>query len=424
MTQQTNRRTLLGAGASLTNLILARKLKGANDRIACGFVGLGPAGFWNMKFAIQRGAQVVALCDVYQPQVDKAMEEARNNGHQPKAYRDFRRLIADPGVDAVCIHTPDHWHALIAVEACKAGKDVLVEKPIAKTIEEGWKMVQAARKYNRVVQVDLQQRSGDIFRKAVEIVQSGRLGKISACKAWNYSNRKESDLGHAPDGDPPEGLDYDMWLGPAPKRAFNRNRFLGSFRWFWDYAGGMMGDWAVHWLDIVHMAFHDPFPNSVAAIGGKYALTDARETPDTMCAVLEYPGLLATYEFRFRNAESLIHPDPGLCFHGERGTLFVTRKHLRLKPEPGSDLQPLEMDGVNHHNLSHWDDFLECIRNRKRPVSDIENGYRSTVAALLGNVAYRSGLRVTWDAEARTVREPEARRYLSCEYRPPWKLEV
>ncbi|MGH9657627.1 MAG: Gfo/Idh/MocA family protein, partial [Bryobacteraceae bacterium] len=330
----------------------------------------------------------------------------------------------------VCIATPDHWHPYMTVEACKAGKDVYVEKPICVAVEEGRKMVQAARKYNRVVQVGTQQRSGVHFQKACEIVRSGQLGKITYCRTWNYGNSKEEGIGSPPDAAPPPGLDWNLWLGPAPDHAFNANRFgvdpkaFSHFRWFWDYAGGMMTDWGIHLLDIVQMAFDEAAPTAITALGGKYYIKDNRDTPDTLQVTYEYPGFLCTYENRVHNGQSMFAQGYGILFHGTNGTMFVDRSRYKVIPEKGADLQEIEEKSANNHNQAHWANFLDCIRTRKRPASDIEIGHRSTTTALLGNVALRSKLRIDWDSKTETTAQAAARRYLHREYRRPWKLEV
>jgi len=415
------RDVLKTVSATLAVSNLARKVS-ANDRIAIGFIGMGGMGTGNLKFAMKHPeVAVVTVCDVYQPNLDRAAAIA---GNRPKPVKDFREILADKSVDAVCISTPDHWHALMTIEACKAGKDVWVEKPVCTTVEEGHKMVQAARKYDRVVQAGTMQRSGDVFQKAVQIVRSGQLGKVTFCRTWNYDHTKEEGIGNPPDSDPPAGLDYDLWLGPAPKRPFNPNRFLARFRWFWDYAGGMMTDWGVHWLDIVQMAFGEAMPKAITMLGGRYYLKDNGETPDTFEAVFEYPDCLVAYEYRAGNSESMFKKGAGILFHGTRGTLFVTRGVYILVPEKGSDLAPEEVKATNQANLAHWANFLQCIKSRQRPMSDIETGYRSTAACLLGNAAFRSRMRLDWDDRRETTRQREAHRYLTREYRRPWKLVV
>ena len=220
------------------------------------------------------GVAVAAVCDVYQPNLERAAALARKSGHQPKETKDFREVLSDRSIDAVCISTPDHWHPYITVEACKAGKDVYVEKPAGVAVDEGYAMVAAARKYNRVVQAGTWQRSGAHFQKACELVRNGTLGKVAMCRTWIYSNQPQQGIGHTPDATTPTGLDWERWLGPAPSRTFSANRFgvfpkaYSYFRYFWDYAGGQLTDSGVHMLDIVQMAFGDPMPASVVALGG------------------------------------------------------------------------------------------------------------------------------------------------------------
>ncbi|MCL4853116.1 MAG: Gfo/Idh/MocA family oxidoreductase, partial [Bryobacteraceae bacterium] len=231
--------------AALTTSLFTGNIKGANDKITVGYIGMGRMGMANLGISMKNPAiQPVAVCDVYQPHLEKAEALARRDGHQAKGYSDFREIIADKSIDVVCISTPEHWHPYMTIEACKAGKDVYVEKPLCVYVEEGQKMVEAARKYKRVVQAGTMQRSGVHFQKAVEIVKSGELGDITFCRTWQAGLTKQEGWGNPPDGEPPAGLDWDMWLGPAPKRRFNANRWgvrpdaFSTFRYFWDYAGG------------------------------------------------------------------------------------------------------------------------------------------------------------------------------------------
>ena len=414
------RRGLLkAAGAALSPLILPRAARGANDRIALAFIGLGAMGGGNLGYAMkQPGIAVAALSDVYVPRLDKAMADAKAGGHDPKPVHDFRQILADRSIDAVCLSTPDHWHAYMAIEACKAGKDVWVEKPVSTTIDEGQRMVEAARKYGRVVQAGLMQRSGDVFQKAAEIVRSGALGRISFVRTWVYSNSPIEGMGAPADGDPPAELNWDLWQGPAPARRFNPNRFFhGNFRRFWDYAGGTMTDWGVHWLDIVQMANNDAMPSAAVAIGGKYVTTDNRETPDTMLATFEYPGFAAIFELKEYNGTG-----GGITFYGTNGTLFVNRSICQVTPEKNSSLAPFEMKRANSANLDHWANFLDCMKTRKHPICDIESGYRSSATCMLGNIALRSRMRVDWDG--RTVKQSEAKALLSRANRHPWEITL
>jgi predicted dehydrogenase len=422
------RQVLKGFAGAFTASLFTGAVRGANDRPRIAHIGMGRMGRSNLGIAMkQENVENVAVCDVYEPHLKRAVE--LTNG-AAKGVRDFREILADRSIDIVCISTPDHWHAYMTVEACKAGKDVYVEKPICVTVEEGQKMVQAARKYNRVVQAGTMQRSGVHFQQACEIVRGGQLGKIAFVRTWNYGRSPQEGIGNPPDAEPPADLDWDMWLGPAPKRSFNANRFgvdpkqFSHFRWFWDYAGGMMTDWGVHWLDIVQMAFDEAMPSAVTAAGGKFWLTDNRETPDTLQVTYEYPGFLCTYENRTSNAQSMFGKSGGILFHGSEGTLFVDRSEYRVAPERNSALAEATVKQSNNSNMAHWANFLECVRTRQRPISDIEVCQRSTTTCLLGNVALRSKLRIDWDAQRWTTVQSEARRFLSRKDRSPWKISV
>ena len=285
-------------GAALTTSLFTGRVKGANDRVATAWIGVGAMGSGDLGYGMKtQGVQPVAVCDVWQPNLERAQAHARKGGFEVKAVKDFREILADKSIDAVCIATPDHWHAYMTVEACKAGKDVYVEKPACVYVEEGLKMVQAARKYNRVVQAGTMQRSGGYFRNAVEIVRRGDLGDVTFCRTWQAGMSKQEGEGNPPDSDPPAGLDWDLWLGPAPKRPFNTNRWgiapkrWSTFRYFWDYAGGAMTDWGVHLLDIVQMAYNEQMPASVNAFGSRFWVKDNLETPDTMHGRVALPEL-------------------------------------------------------------------------------------------------------------------------------------
>jgi predicted dehydrogenase len=377
---------------------------------------------------------VAALCDVYEPNLAKGAELVSG----AERHKDFRRILDRKDIDAVIISTPDHWHALQMVMACQAGKDVYVEKPTSLTIDEGRKMAQAARKYDRIVQVGLQQRSAVHFEKAVEIIRGGGIGKVSFVRTWNLGNQHPEGIGNPADCDPPQDLDWDLWLGPAPKRPFNPNRFgvfpdrWSSFRWFWDYAGGMVTDWSVHLLDIVQWAMGVDYPTSVSATGGKYYLQDNRETPDTIQVTYEYPGFVCTYENRECNGSPILDKGYGITFHGTDGTLFIDRRGFEIIPEkrrgadgkPADRMQAVKQEASNDQ-MNHAKNFLDCVMSRRRPICDIEIGHRSSSTALLGNVAYRSRRRIMWDGvKEQVVGDRDASRYLSKPYRKPWSLQV
>ena len=430
------RRSFVAASAVATAAASAASAASPNGKIRLGVIGCGRRGRSNLRSVLKLtdDIEVVAISEVFEPNLQLALAMVPN----ARVYPDFRELIAADDIDAVLIATPDHWHAYMTVEACKAGKDVYVEKPISVTVHEGQMMVKAARKYDRVVQVGTQQRSGKHFQEAKDIVQSGRLGTISFVRTWNYSNAYPQGIGTPPDTEPPADLDWDMWLGPAPARQFNKNRFgvnpysFAHFRWFWDYAGGMMTDWGVHLLDIVLWAMAEPGPRSISTFGGKYALIDNRETPDTIMASYEFPGFVCTYENRVANAFTGGLPGYGILFHGTEGSLYVNRGYWEITPEqrrsraarPENRMEAARGESRNPTSDDHWRDFIAAIRDRSKPICDIEIGHRSTAMALLGNVSMRSRQRVDWDPVSETTNNKEAQTYLRSDYRPPWKLEL
>ena len=422
----------VAAGLAFRGAPAAAKTIGANDRIVVGVIGAGRMGQTNLyDFMKQPDVQVAAICDVFTPNLDKMAEKAEKADRQ----QDYRRVLDRKDIDAVVVATPDHWHSPAMIMACQAGKDVYVEKPISVTVEEGRRMVAAARRYNRVVQVGTQQRSGLHFQKAVEIVRSGKLGKISFVRTWNFGNQYPGGIGSPPDSDPPQGLDWNMWLGPAPRVKFNANRFgvspdrWSSFRWFWDYAGGMMTDWGVHLIDIVQWAMNVEYPVRVSATGGKLVLQDNRETPDTLFVTFQYPGFICTYENRECNGSSINGQGYGIMFHGTEGTLYVNREFYEIMPEKkaGPDKKPVDrMEAIkdkssNNEHRDHVRNFLDCVKSRQRPISDIEIGHRSTSTCLLGNVSYRSGQSISWDGKTEQItNSKEASRYLARNSRKGW----
>jgi predicted dehydrogenase len=432
------RRDLLtAAGAAFTTSLFTGRVKGANDRISVGFIGLGAMGSGNLGYSMRvPEAQPVAVCDVYQPHLERAQAAAKKGGFDVKAVKDFREILADKSIDAVCVSTPDHWHAYMEVEACKAGKDVYVEKPACVYVEEGLKMVEAARKYNRVVQAGTMQRSGGYFKKAAELVQAGALGEITFCHAFQSGLAPKQGYGNPPDTDEvPLGLDWDMWLGPAPKVPFNANRWgvkaatFPTFRYFWDYAGGAMTDWGVHLIDPIHQCMGEPMPLSVAAMGAKFYVTDNVQTPDTMEAVYQYPKFLQTYESRTANPLPMFgNSGAGTAIHGTEGTILVNRSGCTVIPAGrNSKLTAVTYEKDNEMsqmNVPHWKNWMECIKSRQKPTSDIETCVRSSTACLLANLSMRHGVKLDWDEKAWTVKQDAVKPFLKAKYRAPWKLEV
>ena len=450
MAEKLDRREFMkraGAGTAAAGIGFPALGKGAqaspSDRVRVGVVGTGQQGRGDLRaFREQPDAEIVAVCDVYKPNLDLGV---RDSGGKAQTYTDFRQVLDRKDIDAVIVGTPDHWHPLVMVEACKAGKDVYVEKPICHTVDEGILMVEAARKHNRVVQVGTQQRSGIHFQKAVKLVQDGFIGKVSFVRTWNYANEYPQGIGRPADSGPPADLDWNAWLGPAPKVAFNWNRFgpdpnlpprWSTFRYFWDYAGGYMTDWGVHLIDIVQWAMKVEGPSVIAGMGGKYYIQDNAETPDTLQVTYEYrnPDFVCVYENRWDNANSMYHKGYGIEFHGTDGTLFVDRSGFEVFPETRQDLPhhevartaSMQMRSVNNSHSDHVRNFLDCMKSRRRPISDIAIGHRSTSACLLGNVAFRSRERIEWDVENQKLVSGggKAQQLVIRNYRAPWKLTV
>lgn len=420
--------TAIGTSLALSSGPFAGKVFGANDKIVVGVIGCGSQGRWNMRdFLRQPDVQIAAVCDVYEANLNQAREMTDGKA---AAYKDFRKLLEQKDIDAVIIATPDHWHAMPAIHACDAGKDVYVEKPLSHTIQEGRKMVEAGRRNKRVVQMGTQQRSGKHFQQAVDIVRSGKLGKVVFVRTWNYGNELPQGIGNPPDTDPLPGLDWDMWLGPAPYVRYNRNRCLGNFRWFWDYAGGKITDWGTHLIDVVHWALDVDAPTTVYAAGAKYYIQDNRETPDNLEVTYEYPGFMMNYSNRIVNGYGIDGHSYGIQFQGTQGTLFVDRSGFEFTPElqrvgdesaPPAE-KPFKGEGSPQH-LPHVRNFLDCVKSRQAPASEIEIGHRSTTAALLGNIALKVKQKITWDGKKeQIVGNTEAATLLTKQYRSPWKL--
>ena len=427
-----SRRVFLGGAAAVA--ALAAKARAAytppGNRIRIGIIGTGGIGKVDLAtFLANPEVECVVVCDVDDAHLAdgvKLVEKLRDK--RPDAVKDFRRVIERKDVDVVLVTTPDHWHALPTIYAVQAGKDVYCEKPLATSIAESRAMVDAAQRNHRVVQMGTQWRSGRHYGEAIEMVQSGRLGKIRQVRAWACLDWL-GGIGNPPDGDVPAGVDYDMWLGPAPERPFNPNRFHFNFRWFWDYAGGLMTDWGVHLINLALWGMGPAPPKTVASTGGKWALDDASETPDTQITVYEFPTYTLLWEHQIQGGVGIGGRPHGLAFSGLDGTLIVDQDGWEVIPEPKKKgLRPyLRKTDPNDRNsdgrLAHVRNFLECVRTRRQPVTNIEVGHFVTTVSLLGNVALRSGSKIVWDAEKeRVTNDPKADALTGRQYRRPWSL--
>jgi predicted dehydrogenase len=387
-------------------------------------------------FLRNKNTECAALCDVDDEQSARTARFAEEQFSQKPSLmaRDFRKVLDDKGIDAVIVATPDHWHALPAVMACQAGKDVYVEKPLSLTIAEGRIMVEAARRHNRVVQMGTQQRSATHYAEAINYVQSGKLGKIRLVRTWAYQDWM-GNIPRVPDTEPPSTVDYDLWLGPAPKRPFNKNRFHFNFRWYWDYAGGLMTDWGAHMIDIANWGMGIKAPNSAMSVGGKYGFPDdAEETPDTQQVLWGFPDFSMVWEHATAIGRGPEARDHGVAFHGNNGVLVVDRGGWEVYPESERTGRrreyraagvPRQGAGGEDYHLAHVKNFIDCMHSRKRPSSDVEIGHNSMIACHLGNIAFRMGRRIQWDVEnERVVGDAEANLYISRPYRAPWKLSL
>ena len=417
----------------------------AQERVRLGLIGAGSRGNQLLGSFLPRSeVEFVAVADVDDRHADgtadRIAQEGKGEG-RPETMRDYRKMLDRGDIDAVVIATPDHWHAHPTIHACQAGKDVYVEKPLAHNVAEGQAMVRAARKHDRVVAVGTQQRSSENFIKAVEAVRAGAIGRVHWVQTWNYENISPFGMGIQPDEAAPEHVDYDRWLGPAPLRPFNLNRFHLLFRWFFDYAGGMMSDWGVHLNDIVLWALDQAGPLSVNTTGGIWCVEDDRDTPDTMQVVYEFPGdCVLTYSMRKGNGYPMDGHGYGIQFHGNDGTLFVDRSGHTITPDTMAepygiklikgevptraiDAKAADFKAEDDGLPAHVDNFLECLRTRDRPTCDVEITHRSTNTTHLGNISYLLGRKITWDAEAETIPgDPEANRLLSRAYRTGFEL--
>jgi predicted dehydrogenase len=432
MSKEVSRRTFAKAtvvtAASLASATRTRA-QGANDRVRLGFIGVGNRGSQLISaFLNHKDADIVALCDVYQPYLDRAKERLPD----AKVYKDYRDLIAHKDLDAVVIGTPDHWHALQCIEACKAGKDVYVEKPLSITIHEGRKMVEAARRYKRIVQVGTHRRSSPLYTRLAKVMQSNTVGHVSVARAYRLSNMYPDGIGRLPHTDPPKDLDWDMWLGPRPARPYQDNIAPYKFRW-WHLYSSQMGNWGVHYLDAIRWMTGELAPSSVCAMGGRFVVDDDRTVPDTMQAVFEFAsGRLATFgQYEASGNAALRRGEVEL--RGTQGTVYVDANSYQIIPERGGQFQdtkprmePMEdKDKGNNAVLTarHARNFLDCVKSREMPNADVEIGHRSTSFSLLANISLATKSRLEWDAEREVItNNKEANEFLHYEYRNPWEL--
>jgi predicted dehydrogenase len=460
MTRRDFTRTSIALG--VTTALGSMRVLGANDRVGVGLIGCGGRGSQVAdRFLKAPDATVVAVADVYEPFRERALAAVkagtftRTPGAPATAaaaatgsttgadavgpganaavvgLKDFRQVLDRKDVDAVIIATPDHWHALMAVAALRAGKDVYVEKPLSLVLREGRIIVDEARRSKRVCAVGSQQRSGAHYIEAVRLIGEGAIGTVHHVHAGMTRNAMPGFVARELRGGLTDALDWDMWLGPAPKVPFDPFRAIYHFRWFWDYSGGQMTNWGAHHLDIARWALGARAPKAVAGFGGRYAIKDGGETPDVQQVLYQFDSGVVSWSTREVNEGDRA----GLVFYGTKGTLDLARSGYTIRPETwtgdadgatGKRAPAMDAREVKGGNLDeqHVRNFLDCVKSRQRPNADVEEGHLSAVMCHLGNLSTRLGRSLTWDAEReRVVGDNEANALLTKPYRKPWTLE-
>lgn len=434
------RRAVLGMAAAA-----ASRLAGANERVRIGVIGCGGRGRYVARWMREAGAQIAGAADVYLPNAERLKEES---GSDCVVYQDFRRMLERTDIDAVLVATPDHWHAGAAVAACAAGKHVYLEKPFAYSIREGRAVVEAAKRHSRIVQPGMQHRSAEHFRECEAMVREGVIGRVHFVRTWNWVNMTPRGIGAPEPGEPPAGLDWDMYCGPAPLVPFDRRRFLATYRWFWDYSGGYITDFGTHRLDTVQQIMGVEAPATISAAGSRFALQDAGQMPDVLIVTYEYPGFVLQYEginvnglglgirsagMQYYNARGPLDRPNGMAFYGTEGTLLADRRGYEILPElapgapPPAGVPPRFRTGRRSKNVQdatpeHARAFVDAVRGVRSSPADAETGHRSTSVAHLGNIAYRTGLKLRWDPRREDFdSQPDASQWLSRKPRRGWE---
>jgi len=375
------------------------------------------------------GVRMTAVCDVNSTHLARVREKA--GSEKVATYHDFRKLIQREDIDAVVIATPDHWHAVQTIDACNAGKDVYVEKPVSLTVYEGRRMVQAARRNKRVVQVGTHRRSGQLYAQAAELVRQGKLGKVTVTRSFHRSNMYPNGMGKAQPTAPPADLDWNMWLGPRPERPYQENIAPYKFRWWTEYCCQISNN-GVHSLDMVRWLMDAKAPTSICCMGGKFAVDDDRTIPDTAETIFQFPeGWLDLFGMYEANGNPTMARGGFVELRGTHGTLYASDRTVEVVPERGGQFQdrsdrmePILLKSTDGNlTAQHARNFLDCIRTRQKPNADIEEGHRSTTMSLLSKISLAVQLRIQWDPETEQItNSQQANDMLHYEYRNPWKL--
>ncbi|MDX9883597.1 MAG: Gfo/Idh/MocA family oxidoreductase [Prolixibacteraceae bacterium] len=441
----------LAAVPSLLGASSYKRIVGANEKIRVGFIGVGNRGSQLLSLFMQHpDCEVAALCDVYEPyitrnrgQVDPRYLETVGGSvpqmgekfpFKPQLYTDYRKLLEDKSIDAVCIATPDHWHALQTIHAIQAGKDVFVEKPLTKTIVEGRKMVEAQAASKQVVAVGLNRRGAESYQKLAKEIPTGKIGKVMVARAFRIANMAPHGIGKMQPEQPPKDFNWDLWLGPRAFRPYQYNIAPYRFRW-WDDYSSQMGNWGVHFLDVIRWMMGETAPSTICATGGKYAIDDDRTIPDTVQVTFEFAtGALVSFCI-YEASSGKLFPEGEVELRGTKGNLYASEDGYHIIPSGGrgSESAKEEEYKVNTQMLSDGSNgsstgnlirnFLDCVKSRQSPLCTLEEGHRSTSFAHLANIALATGEKLKWDAaNERFTNSAEANTHLHYEYRRPWKL--
>ena len=409
----------VAAGAALA--VPFSKVRGANDTIRMAVAGVrGRGGSLAREFNDLEGVRVVAGCDVDQSVLDKRIKEFKGRNMKITGYGDYRRMLEDQSIDIVAVATPDHWHVPVAAAAIIAGKDVYVEKPVSHTIAEGRYLVNLARKHGKMVQHGTQSRSSEGITEGIEYLKTGELGKIRMAKAIN--NQLRGPIGRVADSEVPPGVNYDLWLGPAPKRPFNKNRFHYNWHWFWDYGTGDIGNDGIHQIDIARWGLGVGMPKAVSCSGTQLFYDDDHETPDTQIATFEYDDVYLMFEMRLWTPYPLEGHDNGDIFYGDKGTLSIGRKGWQVTFKDGK-----AGPGGPRGQYRHAENFIKAVRSRNAGDlnASVEVAHQSATLCHMANIAMRVGRRLTFDPDReRFINDAEANAYLTKSYRKGYELPV
>jgi len=415
--------TVLGAGlASGAALPAPAQTRGANDKIILGFMGVNSRGRDLANgFSTVEGCEIAYICDVDERAIGKTIEAVgKRQQKAPQGVRDFRKILDDPAVDALVIAAPDHWHGPATILACDAGKHVYVEKPASHNPREGEKMIAAARKHNKVVQLGTQRRSQPSVMEAVSKVRGGEIGRVLFARGW-YNNSRPT-IGRGQTTSAPEWLDYNLWQGPAPERPYQDNLVHYNWHWFWHWGTGELGNNGIHSLDVCRWGLGVDYPQRVTSGGGKYRFDDDQETPDTHTVTYDFGDKSIAWEGRSWHRRGFEDSMFGIAFYGDQGTIVLDGAAYRVLDPQGKEIRKTA-GGLS--DTPHMRNFLDCIRSGKRPNADIEEGHKSTLLCHLGNIAWRTGHTLNTDPETgRILGDKEAAALWKREYRKGWEPKV